>query len=222
MCPVGEDAQGKKLPWKQRLKDHLEFITSMLLTIGIVSSTIWAFARNEVKSEFQKFIGHAELVSAVSTQLDTMSEQLRVLQNVSSSNAEAIKQLLPKPKVSEYDLLRTRVFSPCPTLSDCKFQVRAKRSEFGIECGAPTVDARIVVDRYGLQHIVQPGALDQPPSRLDGEMRSISASFIVQEEIPLGVAEFMMRLAYECPTNGVGELTTIYEYTPRMAFEITE
>lgn len=200
---MGEDTTGKKLPWRQRIVDYLEFAGALIALSTALFGAVWIVARNEVKDGVRDFIGIPE----ISLKVDRVTE-------LAEANAEIIKAIRPRV-VAEYDPLRSRIFTPCPVGSSCEFTIRARRTEEGKDCAAPEVLGRVVVDRSGLQYTVDSGTM-RKPSRVDGEWRSISSSFIVPLGAPPGVAEFYMVLGYDCPFGGAEQETV------RMVFEIIE
>lgn len=200
---MGEDLTGKKLPWRQRIIDYLEFAGALIAITSAVMGGIWLVARNEVRDGVRGFIGIPEISAKVERVAD-----------LAESNAEIIRAIRPRV-VAEYDPLRSRIFTPCPVGSSCEFTIRARRTEEGKDCAAPEVLGRVVVDRSGLQYTVDSGTM-RKPSRIDGEWRSISSSFIVPLGAPPGVAEFYMVLGYDCPFGGAEQETV------RMVFEIIE
>lgn len=202
MCPVGEDTTGKKLPWRKRLMDYLEFASVLIGAVAIISSFLWFGFRNEVQTEAQEFLGVLE----TNAKVDRNSDQIGAL-------VETVTKLLPPMRVAEYDTLRTRIFSPCFTGQGCEYQIRVRRTEEGAACSAPEVDAHIVTDRYGLEYSAD-AAISRRPSQLDTEWRSVTGAFLVPKEVQHGVAEFQMVLLYNCDGKQVTERT------PKMVFEI--
>ncbi len=202
MCPVGEDRQGRRMSLSQRIRDYLEFAATLLGVAGLLSGVIWMFAANEVRESVRGFIGVTQLAA-----------QIEVIKVQQDKNVRAITSITPTPAIVEYDNLRTRVYSPCTTGELCEYEIRARRTPIGVECEAPKVEARIVIDKSGLQHIVDaPNA--RKPSKADLNWRSISSYFLIPPEVPPGIAEYVMRLVYECK----GE--TVVQDTPRMPFEV--
>lgn len=202
MTGMESQGGGRKASLVDRLKDYLEFAAALIGISSAILGMFWIVARNEVKDGVRAFIGVPELALKIERVGD-----------IAETNAEAIRKMLPPMRVAEYDVLRSRIFSPCSVGRSCEFTIRARRTEDGKECATPEVLGRIVVDRAGLQYTVD-SATTRAPSRIDGEWRSISSAFIVPDSAPAGVAEFYMVLGYDCGGRSVEQETV------RMVFEI--
>lgn len=201
---MGEDTTGKKLPWRKRLMDYLEFASVLIGAVTFLSGILWFGFRNEVQTEAQEFLGILE----TNAKVDRNSDQIETL-------VETMTKLLPPLQVAEYDPLRTRIFSPCPIGKGCDYQIRVRRTADGASCSAPVVDARIVTDRYGLEYTAD-AAVARLPSQIDEEWRVVTGAFTVPDSVPTGVAEFQMVLIYDCGGRRVEGRT------PRMVFEVVQ
>lgn len=201
---TGIDSTEKRKPLMDRLKDYGEFLAMLWLGTTVIAGFLWFFAANEIRTGAQSFLG-----------IDALAESLSELADASATNARAVAALTPPLTVSEYDTLRSRVTEPCTGGDVCRYNIRVRRTHFGTSCGAPTVLARVVTDRNGLQHFVDRAPDARVPRRIDEDWTDIPLAFIAPIAAPEGVAEFHLHLSYEC------EGGTVEERTPRIVFQLT-
>lgn len=108
-----------------------------------------------------------------------------------------IDALTPVPEITQYDKLRSLVWSPCYRGNVCEYHYYVKRTPLGAFCDAPTVVQRLLTDRTSTQHNVRPGP-NATIYRVGNDWTRVTGSFIVPTDAPYGAAVFSMRLRYVC------------------------
>jgi len=143
---------------------------------------VWFFVGNEVSDGPREALGINYLIGAVdknTKSITTIGKQVRDLQ--------------PEVSIVEFDVVRSQIRSPCFVGELCEFQLRVKRTEFGVVCDAPTYQAYII-DSNGLTHNVE--IQDANAQRIPDSWSITGGSFIIPDLTSLGITEFFLDLAY--------------------------
>lgn len=204
---TGMGAEPRQPLWA-RVKDYLEFAAVLMGAVTVVASGVLWLGGEKLRYEAQASLG-----------IHQLGDRIDVLAVVGRENGKAIAALTPAPVVAEYDRLRSRVYSPCEHGRVCEYQMRARRTDFGEQCRKPDVLGHTVIDRSGLFHQAFPTKSGRV-SRLTGEWAVIHSAFIPPDEASAGVAEYVMRLGYDCGAAGYIEEDTIalvFEIIPAQA-----
>lgn len=198
---TGTGMQSHRLSWKDQTIEYLKLVAAIWGSLVVISGGLWWLGGDKIQVLMQEFVGTADLRLEVSS-----------LSALAMDNAAAIRRLTPPPEVSEYDTLRSQVWTPCVRGKICEYQFRTRRTDFGKPCSTPEVLARVVTDKSGLlYYVTAPG---QIAGRTNGEWAMVTSSFITPEDAPVGVAQFHLVLGYDCGAQHIEEAT------PRLVFEI--
>ncbi len=199
-------------------KVSLDFVIAVMqkAIAGIVATTtiiafLWTFARNEVQDYSREFVGTNEVIEKTEQVATVVAEQGAQLEGLKVQ----VAALVPPPEIVEYDALRSYLIGPCFAGDECRGQLRARRTEFGKACSAPTMQGRWFVDAVG-RRFAADRSDDHRPSRLQDEWVVIPVDFIVPPLAQSGLGEFYMELSYDCLMDTDGDAATAQVKVPIM------
>lgn len=193
---------------------HIIRLGAFMTAFALVAGVAWSVLRNEIIDVARALTGTDEIAETMVTGFERTDAQIVALTGLVEANSRAIQQINP-PRVAEYDERRSRVFGPCVRGMKCEVVYRVRRTDLGRACQAPTLLSRAVVDSSGQIHSALV-ADSKPPHQIGGEWELIYIAFVMPERMPLGLTEFFLQLAYECPEG------RLVEESPPLEFEAVE
>lgn len=204
---------------KKTVLHHAGDIAKQLTAIAgasvLIAGALWWMLEGQARNLARDIAGTDEVVAAVESVAEEQSEQRIILEEV----IVRVNRLEPEPTVTEYDPLRSKVFTPCVIGEVCEWQYLLRRTDFGASCSTPISSTRVIVDSSGIQHLPV-RANENPIRRLNTEWTVVRGSFIVPEAANHGVAEFFLVVNYE--NCGPDKNQSMQQQSLPLVFEIVE
>lgn len=201
--------------WARATLEYLKHSAAFLAIASTLIGVLWFFAANEVQDGARELVGFKQ----IETSLMEQNVKIDDIYNKVDSVETRVEALEPPRRVSEYDELRSKIFSPCEIGKPCVYTFRVRRTQEGLSCSVPK-STRVLVDSTGLTFYPDPAPTAHEPTRINGEWTIIHSAFIIPDiGVATGIAEFYLHLEYHrCDGMPVGE--TLTELSTPLVFTI--
>lgn len=220
------DATKQKLFWW--FVEHLKAVATIITATGIILGMVVFIFEPHAARIIRELVGTENMLSAVEQQKREIQKQREYMYELSVSvNGlnERMNEIAPR-RVAEYDILRSKIFSPCARGELCKYTYRVRRTDWGESCGKPQM-TYIFEDAAGV--VFYPRKQNEMlPTRLTKDWSSVASGFYVPEGAMEGFGEFYLLLEYENCWKEKSEagtqektMTEVIEYSTPLVVKVT-
>lgn len=215
--------------WKATISFLRDF-SVMIAALTLLTSAVWWALENKVRETTREMAGTDEVIQSLSGVKNELIEQSTLIKDVANEVAYAnlrIDELTPRPRIVEYDAIRSKVITQgndphrptCAVGSPCKYVYFVRRTPFGEPCGKPVAE-RILIDQAGVTSYPRASVGGPDTILLGRDWARIEGGFDVPHGVTTGTAEFMLSLVYSrCGDDGN---ISMQEFSHPLVFDIVK